>query len=206
MIEKQLNIVPPRENPTTRPRTYDDDRFGPSRTRTRTNDGFDEGSSVPARDGTGTGTRRSGTGSVIDDQNFSRPSIRNGGSGSSTDTDRELFRENTTPRKAPEGTSADPFDAQKVNTEKVNTEEGGSAKAAGDADVVIPPRKPAPTGSAVEDSNGPQTLRLDSRITSKAVSPRQRQTILVEFQKPVVSQSKPQKSNWISNSELVQKR
>lgn len=198
-IEKQLHIVPPRENTGTRPRTYDDDRFAPSKTRTRANEGFDEGTSVPARDGVGTGTRRSGTGNVIEDENFTRPSIRNPARGTTTDPDNEPFAPNSAPRSNTDGTSTGPRETFKANTEKTNTE-GTDAPKAADADLVIPEKKPAPTGAAVEETNGPQTLRLENRITSKPVSPRERQTIVVGFQKPAIARTKNPATNWAGNS------
>jgi len=200
-IEKHLKIVPPREHTGTRPRTYDEDRFGPSKTRTRANDGLDDGSAVPAREGVGTGTRRSGTGNVIEDESFSRPSIRNPARGTTTDPDNEPFPANSAPRSNTDGTSTGPRETFKVNTEKAHAEATDGPKST-DADLVIPEKKPAPTGAAVEETNGPQTLRLDSRITSKAVSPRERQAIAVGFQKPVVARTKTpaRASNWAGNS------
>lgn len=201
VIEKQLNIVPPRENTGTRPRTYDEDRFSPSRTRTRTNDEFEDGNAIPARDGAGTGTRRSGTGTVIEDENFSRPSIRNPARGTTTEPDNEPFPANSAPRSNTDGTSTGPRETFKANTEKVNTEGTKGPKPA-DADLVIPEKKPVPTGTAVEENNGPQTLRLDSRITSKAVSPRDRQTIVVDAPKSVIARTKvpTRAANWAGNS------
>lgn len=196
-IEKHLNIVPPRDHTGPRPRTYDDDRFSPSKTRMPTNDGFDDGSTVPARNGTGTGTRRGGTGTVIEDENFSRPNIRNPARGTTTNPDNDPFPANSAPRGNTDGTSTGPRETFKANTEKANSE-GTDASKPVDADLVIPEKKPAPTGAAVEETNGPQTLRLDSRITSKAVSPRERQSIAVGFQQPAVARTKASvpASNW----------
>ena len=225
-IEKQLNIVPPRENTFpprehalpprentgTRPRTYEPDEFNatPPRSRTRQNEGPGEGTPIPAREGSGTGTRRSGTENVIEGEGFTRPSIRNPARGTTTDPDNEPFAPNSAPRSKTDGTSSGAFGTQKVNTEKANTE-GTNAPIPADPDLVIPEKKPAPTGAAVEETNGPQTLRLDSRITSKAVSPRERQTIVVGFQKPVVAQTKtPARTpNWAGNpraTDLAQHR
>ena len=208
-IEKQLNIVPPREPSGPRPSTYAPDDFrAPPRSRTRTNDGLDEAAPVPARDGTG--TRRSGTGSVIDDGNFSKPDVRNPAQGKTTDPNDDFYRANPTPRGNTDGTSTGPRDTFKANTKNVNSEETEAPKPA-DPDLVIPEKKPAPTGSAVEETNGPQTLRLESRITSKAVSPRERQAIVVGFQKPVVARTKTPApgSNWAGNpraTDLAQHR
>ena len=95
-----------------------------------------------------------------------------------------------------------------MNTEKANTELKEAPKP-DDKDLVIPEKKPVPTGDAVEEKSGPQTLRLDSRITSKAVSPRERQTIVVGFQKPVVARTKSPTTNWAGNprtTDLAQHR
>ncbi len=208
-IEKQLNIVPPREHTGTGPRTYDADRF---KGRTRSNDGF-EGNAVPPREGTGTGTRRSGSGSSPEDGSFSRPKIRN-----PDDPDTEPFAPNSAPRSGTEGASG-LRDTFKTNTEKANTDaekteaekgtsEGTDASKSTDPDLVIPAKKPAPTGP-VEEPPSPQTLRLDSRMTSRAVSPRERLTIVVGFQKPVVAQTKAPKTNWAGNprtTDLAQQR
>ena len=208
-IEKQLNIVPPREHTGPRPRTYGDDQFGPSRPQPRVNEGLDDGSAVPARGGVGTGTRRSGTGHVIEEEDFSRPNVRTPARGTNMDNN-EPFPANSAPRGKTDGTSLGPRDTYKANTEKANTEATDAPKPA-DADLVIPEKRPAPTGAAVEETNGPQTLRLDSRITSKAVSPRERQTIVVGFQKPVVARTKSPAptSNWAGNpraTDLAQHR
>ena len=152
---------------------------------------------------------------MIDDGNFSRPSIRNPTHGTTSDPDKEPFAPNSAPRSNTDGTSSGAFGTQKVNTEKTNTEktntEGTDAPKPADPDLVIPEKKPAPTGAAVEETNGPQTLRLDSRITSKAVSPRERQAIVVGFQKPVVARTKTpaRASNWAGNpraTDLAQHR
>ena len=60
-------------------------------------------------------------------------------------------------------------------------------------DTVIPSKKPAP-GSGVED-NSTQTLRLDARITSRPVSPRQRRGVAAEAPKPVVAARKSNKTS-----------
>ncbi len=209
-IERQLNIVPPREHAGPRPRTYDDDRFAPSKGRTRTNDTFDDGSAVPARGGVGAGGRRSGAGNVLDDTDFSKPAVRHPAHGTSTDPENDPFDKNSAPRSKTDGTSTGPRETFKANTEKINSEGTDGPKPA-DPDLEIPPKKPAPTGAAVEESNGPQTLRLDSRITSKAVSPRERQTIATGFQKPVIARTKTKSSpsNWAGNpraTDLAQHR
>ncbi len=222
-IEKHLNIVPPREhtlppreNTGTRTRTYDDDRFSPSRPRTRTNDGLDDGTSVPARDGAGTGTRRSGSGTATESEPFTEP-LRTRPRGT-TDPDNDPFPANSAPRGSSDGASTGPRETFKANTEKVNTNKANTDKTGtelkeapkpDDPDLVIPEKKPAPTGDAVEEKSGPQTLRLDSRITSKAVSPRERQTIVVGFQKPVVARTKSPTTNWAGNprpTDLAQHR
>ena len=206
-IEKHLNIVPPRENTGTQPRTYDADRFGPSR-RPRSTDGLDDGTAVPPREGNGQGTRRSGTGNVIDDGTFSKPDVRNPSHGKTTDPNDEFFKGNPAPRSNTDGTSTGPRETFKVNTEKANTELKEAPMPA-DPDLVIPKKEPVPTGPAIEEKNGPQTLRLDSRITSKAVSPRERQTIVVGFQKPVVARTKAPTTIWAGNpqtTDLAQRR
>ncbi len=190
-IEKHLNIVPPRD----RTRTYDDDRFTP-RTPTRTNDGLGTGSSVPAR-------RRPAAGTGIDEEGYSVPNVRtpagggtSGGAGASGGANDGLFEANPA-RTGTDGAAAGARESFKVNTEKADTEkakpetnEQGKNDAA-DADLVIPARRPAATGTVNEGSNRPMTLPLDSRITSRAVSPRERQVIAVGFQKSVVASTKP---------------
>lgn len=90
--------------------------------------------------------------------------------------DNEPFRANP-----PENTSRDTF--------KANT--GSTLNAPGTSDTVIPAKKPAP-GPAIDDADDKknQTLRLDTQITSRAVSPRERQAISVGFAKPAVAASK----------------
>lgn len=187
-IEKQLNIVPPRE----RTRTYDpDDKFTP-RTRTRTNEDTGSGSSIPAREGHGTGVRRT-PGTVVDDEGYSRPSVRNPARGTASESaDDGPFEVNPPARSGADGASSGAFESRKVNTEKTDTEKSeADKKDAADADLVIPAKRPAATGSAIEGTNRPQTLPLDSRVTSRAVSPRERQVIAVGFQKSVVASTKP---------------
>ncbi len=210
-IERQLNIVPPRDHTGTRSRTYDDEFNATPRPRTRTNDGLGSGSSIPAREPYGTGTRRP-AGSGIDAEGYSTPSVRTPAHGTNTDAvDDGTFRANPPARTGPDGASSGTRDTFKVNTDKINTDQSGSEKSdsaasdssnAGDADLVIPAKKPAATGTAIEGTNRPQTLPLDSRITSKAVSPRERQVIAVGFQKPVIARAKtpaPAK-NWAGNT------
>src|SRR6185436_12736566 len=116
-----LNIVPPREhtfppreNTGTRPRTDDDDQFAPSKRGTRANDAFDDGSAVPPRSGTGTGTRRGTSGGTTDDESFSRPSIRNPTHGTKTDEEKDLFPANPPPRSNPDGAASRWLDTFKV--------------------------------------------------------------------------------------------
>lgn len=210
-IEKQLNIVPPRE-PSPRPSTYESDSFR-SRTRPRANDlpadGLGEAAPIPARDTNGTGTRRGTTGTVIEDEPFSTPDVRTPARGGTSGTDDGMFHRNAAPRGNTEGTSNESRETFKANTEKANadkstTEGAGDLKSA-DPDLVIPEKKPVPTGSAVDDSNGPQTLRLDSRITTKAVSPRERQSISVDLPKPAVVRTKPivPSTHWAGNPRAI---
>lgn len=147
---------------------------------------------------------------MTDDGSFSRPNIKNPARGTTTDPDNDPFPANSAPRGKTDGTSTGPRETFKANTEKAKTE-GTDAPKPADPDLVIPEKKPAPTGAAVEENNGPQTLRLDSRITSKAVTPRERQTIVVGFQKPVVARTKAPApaSNWAGNpraTDLAQHR
>ena len=147
---------------------------------------------------------------MIDEGNFSKPDVRNPAQGKTTDPNDEFYRANPVPRGNTDGTSTGPRETFKANTEKAKTE-GTDAPKPADPDLVIPEKKPAPTGAAVEENNGPQTLRLDSRITSKAVTPRERQTIVVGFQKPVVARAKAPApaSNWADNpraTDLAQHR
>lgn len=185
-IEKQLNIVPPRE----RTRTYDpDDKFTP-RTRTRTNEDMGNGSSIPAREGVG--ARRT-PGTAVDEEGYSRPSVRSPARGTAGESaDDGVFEANPPARSGADGASSGAFESRKVNTEKTDTEKSeADKKDAADADLVIPAKKPAATGAAIEGTNRPQTLPLDSRVTSRAVSPRERQVIAVGFQKSVVASTKP---------------
>ena len=201
-IEKQLNIVPPRE----RTRTYDGDGF--TRTPTRANDGLGSGSSVPAR-------RRPAAGTGIDEEGYSTPSVRGSGAGAATTRDGadDLYPANSHPANPPartgtDGAAAGARESFKVNTEKADVEKANAGKSeadkneadkkdtsatdstnAADPDLVIPAKKPAATGTAIEGSNRP--LTLDSRITSRAVSPRERQVIAVGFQKSVIASTKP---------------
>ncbi|MEK6259510.1 MAG: hypothetical protein AABP62_12910 [Planctomycetota bacterium] len=209
-IEKHLKIVPPREHTRTPPSTYDADRFGPSRGRTRGPDELDDATSIPPRSGTGTGIRRREPGSGPDDGTFSKPDVRNPAQEKTNDPDDGFFRGNPAPPSSKDGASSGSFGTQKVNTEKANTE-GANVPKPGDADLVIPEKKPAPTGTAVEENKGPQTLRLDSRITSRAVSPRERQTIVVGFAKPVTARAMTpaRDSIWAGNprtADLAQHR
>jgi len=89
--------------------------------------------------------------------------------------DNEPFQEN------PPANSRDAF--------KANT--GSTLNAPGNSDTVIPGKKPAP-GPAIDDADDKknQTLRLDTQITSRAVSPRERQSISVGFAKAAVASSK----------------
>ena len=182
-IEKHLNILPPRD----RTRTYDpDDKFTP-RTRTQPNDGLGSGNSIPAREGHGAGVRRA-PGTVVDDEGYSRPSVRNPARGTIGESAGDgVFEANPPARSGTDGASSGAFESRKVNTEQPDTDK----KDAADADLVIPAKKPAATGAAIEGTNRPQTLPLDSRITSRAVSPRERQVIAVGFQKSVVASTKP---------------
>ena len=204
-IERHLNIVPPRDHTGTRSRTYDDEFNATPRPRTRT-DGLGSGNSIPARENFGTGTRRP-AGSGTDAEGYSTPSVRTPAHGTNTDSvDDGAFRANPPARTAPDGASSGTRDTFKVNTEKSGSEKSDSAASdssnAADADLVIPAKKPAATGTAIEGTNRPQTLPLDSRVTSKAVSPRERQAIAVGFQKPVIARAKtpaPAK-NWTGNT------
>ena len=196
-IEKQLNILPPRD----RTRTYDpEDKFTP-RTRTQPNDGLGSGNSVPAR-------RRPAGGTVVDDENFTTPNVRNPAHGTTRDPADDLYPANPPARTGTDGAASGARETFKPNTEKLNpvkpntdqpaSDQGEAGKSdstsndtinAPDPDLVIPARKPATTGTAIEGSNRP--LTLDSRITSRAVSPRERQVIAVGFQKSVVASTKP---------------
>ena len=200
VIEKQLNILPPRD----RTRTYDGDGF--TRTPTRANDGLGSGSSVPAR-------RRPAAGTGIDEEGYSTPSVRGSGAGAGAgaattrDGADDLYPANSHPANPPartgtDGAAAGARESFKVNTEKADVEKANAGKSeadkkdtsatdstnAADPDLVIPTKKPAATGTAIEGSNRP--LTLDSRITSRAVSPRERQVIAVGFQKSVVASTK----------------
>lgn len=90
--------------------------------------------------------------------------------------DNEPFRENP-----PANSSRDAF--------KANT--GSTLDAPGTSDTVIPAKKPAP-GPAIDDADDKknQTLRLDTQVTSRAVSPRERQPISVGFAKSAVASTK----------------
>lgn len=203
-IEKQLNILPPRD----RTRTYDpEDKFITPRTRTRTNEDTGSGSSIPAREGHGTGVRRT-PGTVVDEEGYSTPNVRNPAHGTTRDPADDLYPANPPARTGTDGAASGARETFKPNTEKLNpvksntdqpaSDQGGTGKSdstsndtinAADPDLVIPAKKPAATGTAIEGSNRP--LTLDSRITSKAVSPRERQVIAVGFQKSVVASTKP---------------
>lgn len=148
VIEKQLNITPPRN------RTYQDS-FGSGRNRNGTE------TTIP--------NRARGT---SNDDDFKSP-IQ--GPRNEAD-DNEPFRANP-----PANSSRDAF--------KANT--GATLDAPGTSDTVIPAKKPAP-GPAIDDTEDKknQTLRLDTQITSRAVSPRERQVISVGFAKSAVATSK----------------
>ena len=114
-----------------------------------------------------------------------------GGAGASGGTNDGLFEANPA-RTGTDGAAAGARESFKVNTEKAKSESNEQGKNdAADADLVIPARRPAATGTVNEGSNRPMTLPLDSRITSRAVSPRERQVIAVGFQKSVVASAKP---------------
>jgi hypothetical protein len=166
VIEKALNIPVPRNSPM--PKTYGDDGFNP-------------------RMGNGTDTDpNAGGGSTIP----SRPARV-------TDPNDPSFEAPTQPRRGTFGSGAEPFPTNPAPGNSSGAERQESFKAKTDGidlkipDAIIPEKKPAPGGAAIEDPK-PQTLRLDTRVTSRAVSPRERQSISVGFAKSVVAASPKQ--------------
>ena len=163
VIEKSLNIAPP-----NKPRTYDDSfNSVPGR-------GGNE-STVPVR------PRGNSTG-----ETFELPPNRGAGG---TD-DGEMFRENPSGRGGAGSTESlrIPLPGDDVK-----------------AETAIPAKAPAPAlpiddkgtstdgkGTTPKEAPKPQSLRLENRITSRAVSPRERQTISMGFAKPAtVATKKP---------------
>ena len=148
-IERELKIPPQRSNATDR--TYSPDSFNP----------------VPGR-----GTRETESDTTVPSRGeggdeFKSPINRN-----SNEDPNEPFRENPP--------------ATRRNSLKPPTTDGdsgatGTGQTSGDSGITIPAKeavipsqhkKPAP-GAPIE-SDKSQTLRLDSRVTSRAVSPRER--------------------------------
>lgn len=134
----------------------------------------DDFNSVPGPRGTGTGTtipsRRN------NDTQFEMPPR-----GKATDTEGEMFEEN---RAEPRSSLKPPINGATNSGTKID--ESGSpipSKSTGDESST---KKPAP-GEPIDEGKG-QSLRLDSRVTSRAVSPRQRLATPI---KPAVVARKP---------------
>ena len=164
VIEKALHITPP----PAKTRTYEDneDKFNSVR-------GRENEAPIPSR------PRGGSTGDAFD------LPIQGGAGG--TD-DGGLFKENPRSRDGA-GT-----------TESLKPPLPGDD---GKNETVIPAKKPAPAlpiddkgtptdnkGTTTEEQPKSQALRLENRITSRAVSPRERQAISVGFAKPAAVASK----------------
>lgn len=152
---------------------YIEEKLNITPPKNRTYDGFDRTNetTVPIR-------RRNNTNNNNADE-FQAPTP-----GRTREPDNEPFQENP-----PSGsTSRDTFKANK----------DGNLGAPGPApsppeETAIPTKKPA-QGGVDDNQKGEkkdQTLKLDTRVTSRAVSPRERQSISVGFAKSVVAKSKP---------------
>lgn len=124
--------------------------------------------------GSGTGTGGAVDRVQPDDTNFGAP--KRGGTG--VDDPNAPFEENT---KKPVLPAPVPGSGN----------EGTSVGGAGASESVIQTKKPA-AGTVDENSNkkSDQGLRLDTRITSRAVSPRERQTITISGANAAVATAK----------------
>ena len=185
-IEKQLDIVPQRKHTTY---GGGEDGFGSSKLPRPPRPGsLDENDSIKP-DGFKPPVRG---GDRLDAEPFQQNS-RPEGSGKNGSTSRDSFKVNTN-------------DQQKNGQSGpvLGVEEQSGITSTSEEDLIIPPRKPAPAGT-VNETRKPTPASVNDRLTSKAISPRERMLISSNAQKTVVS--RPRKStgtsNWAGNPRMT---
>ncbi len=185
-IEKQLDIVPQRKHTTY---GGGEDGFGSSKLPRPPRPGsLDENDSIKP-DGFKPPVRG---GDRLDAEPFQQNS-RPEGSGKNGSTSRDSFKVNTN-------------DQQKNGQSGpvLGVEEQSGITSSSEEDLIIPPRKPAPAGT-VNETRKPTPASVNDRLTSKAISPRERMLISSNAQKTVVS--RPRKStgtsNWAGNPRMT---